>query len=1522
MLITSFFLSLFLGWSNPSINSNQFVQHAEKHSAALNISVFDFFQLDTITPNSICDTLFTGESSTTPITITNPVNSDFNFNINVEGEGGDYNESSSQIYSVTGATTTHIFTNISPNVQELKLQITLNGDFDSPLESADVFVEGFYYGAILDNDVPNGTDIFYEVILTNSLLSIWLDDGTLEVVVANSSNVGVATGQFDTHIVNLISIGTTWISADQNSGTIPVDESFTFLLTLDADKLFSGIYTYDMIISDSDANHPPYTIPVKLVVIGQPVLELSDTMLNFGEVFVGEFNELNFSISNQGTENLFISSFASNNPQFSFIFTTETILPFQSKEYTLQFAPESENIITGDLSISSNVGEFHIALQGEGLLPPHIEVTPDSFCINLNAGEMVTENLVISNIGNNLLEYQQSNFGGCGGHLIETFEDGQFQDFSLNNPGIYSYTFTPNDPAEGNLSLKMDGGNFIHSNGLQGEIKNCQSESISFYVKSNSTTTADGYFIVQEPSFHDVIFFFMRNDGFMGVFNSSSDNYMMPYLENVWYNIEFKDIDYSNQQYDFYVDGNLIAANVSFRFFAEEFTTLQLYNLHPSISWYDDIQFSNVNLQADWAIVDSNPGVILEGMSDTSSITFDATNLIEGIYQSELLISTNDPDNPEYSIPLKLNVDGFQQIEVKDSIINFGNVFQGFEEKDTFWIINPGTANLHIDEIISPSVNISVNFTSAIIEPFDSIRIPFSYVPNGLGDFSDSLEIINNASIQFVHINSTIFIAPIASITPDTICLSLLGNETADTSFAIQNTGGSILNFQLANQTNFIDRKVLLWEYGADIASELPSTYAAIAAFSPNLNLTSTNTTDLLEFEIALTGKHVLIIPESETGSPAIFAQMKDLIQAFIQDGGTVIYCGVSDSQPYLHTGSFAVTAESVMLDSFALNINIPSHPILTGTSGTLSTQNATGWLLSSSANVVPVVSLLNNPVVMFREIGNGKAIFLGYDFFTWDDNTARILSNAIHWSTLTLPDWLSVSPTFGNTEIDTSSFINLNIDATGLATETYISNLTFTTNDPINTTVETTIKLIIAAAPQTALAANPTFNCDGAIQFFDLSENGPTSWEWDFGNGEYSTEQNPFYIYPESGIYDVQLIACNIAGCDTISQEELITIDYDYIYCDTLSMIQNSTEIIELCAGVLYDEGGPDGNYSNSSYSVITIQPPGASSISLTFLEFDLEDQFDFLGIYDGPVNTDLIDIYTGTDLPLGGLPINSTDGIITIVLDSDNSFTRPGFRMFWECQHDNTFANFEFDTSFHCGNEVQFINTSFNADIYLWDFGDGLFSNEENPTHIFGLPGNYTVTLSVNGSTGISESTQQVLISNPDLSVNMAYQSPVLIDEMVQFEGISDDAISWHWDFGIATDTIQSPSLSFPEMGEYIITLTIMNEDSCTAWISDNLIVQDTTDAVSEIDDLTAFKLFPNPTNDILFLELEFSGKKIFDIQIMNALGQIVAEDRMKGQASLQKSWNLANLPAGVYFLKMVDEKQRVLGRKILVE
>jgi hypothetical protein len=59
----------------------------------------------------------------------------------------------------------------------------------------------------------------------------------------------------------------------------------------------------------------------------------------------------------------------------------------------------------------------------------------------------------------------------------------------------------------------------------------------------------------------------------------------------------------------------------------------------------------------------------------------------------------------------------------------------------------------------------------------------------------------------------------------------------------------------------------------------------------------------------------------------------------------------------------------------------------------------------------------------------------------------------------------------------------------------------------------------------------------NGQYQFVDESTGDPTSWEWNFGDGNFSDEQHPLHTYLLDGIYLVCLTVSNDDGEDEICQ-------------------------------------------------------------------------------------------------------------------------------------------------------------------------------------------------------------------------------------------------------------------------------------------------------------------------------------------------------------------------------------------------
>ena len=84
-----------------------------------------------------------------------------------------------------------------------------------------------------------------------------------------------------------------------------------------------------------------------------------------------------------------------------------------------------------------------------------------------------------------------------------------------------------------------------------------------------------------------------------------------------------------------------------------------------------------------------------------------------------------------------------------------------------------------------------------------------------------------------------------------------------------------------------------------------------------------------------------------------------------------------------------------------------------------------------------------------------------------------------------------------------------------------------------------------VVPTPTAAFSGTPTTGGPPPllVNFTDQSAGNPTSWLWDFGDGNTSTEQNPTHTYGAAGVFDVSLTVTNPAGSNPLVQPGYITV-------------------------------------------------------------------------------------------------------------------------------------------------------------------------------------------------------------------------------------------------------------------------------------------------------------------------------------------------------------------------------------------
>lgn len=113
-------------------------------------------------------------------------------------------------------------------------------------------------------------------------------------------------------------------------------------------------------------------------------------------------------------------------------------------------------------------------------------------------------------------------------------------------------------------------------------------------------------------------------------------------------------------------------------------------------------------------------------------------------------------------------------------------------------------------------------------------------------------------------------------------------------------------------------------------------------------------------------------------------------------------------------------------------------------------------------------------------------------------------------------------------------------------------------------------------------------------------------SWEWDFGDGDYSYEQNPVHVYYDSGVFSVSLVVVySDASTDTFT----IT---DYIIVDTTRLVANEVCLryaTEHGEGYGWSEyGGDDWVRPLDDWGVFTLNDDGDNQRTIVIDANDYE--------------------------------------------------------------------------------------------------------------------------------------------------------------------------------------------------------------------------------------------------------------------------------------------------------------------------
>ncbi len=293
---------------------------------------------------------------------------------------------------------------------------------------------------------------------------------------------------------------------------------------------------------------------------------------------------------------------------------------------------------------------------------------------------------------------------------------------------------------------------------------------------------------------------------------------------------------------------------------------------------------------------------------------------------------------------------------------------------------------------------------------------------------------------------------------------------------------------------------------------------------------------------------------------------------------------------------------------------------------------------------------------------------------------------------------------------------------------------------------------------------------------FTDHSIN-PVSWRWSFGDGDTSNIQNPTHQYVNSPCCFPFIIITDNHGCvDTATApgfpvfKAVFTTSADSgCYPTTIQFTNRSSPMAD---SWYWDFG--DGTTSTLANPSHTYTQPGVYDVMLVITSVN----------------------------------VNCPD---TMIMPAKIKIRAP---------HADFISS---DLPACAPSLVNFTSLSSDADGYLWNFGDGSTSTNQNPAHIYNTPGIFDVTLTAINSLGCSDSVTKhhyIKVLGPITNftaTNLQGCSPL----HVTFIDQSTNAVSYSWNFGDGySDTSKDPVHTFLDSGSFTVSLVTQDTSGCTSF------------------------------------------------------------------------------------------------------
>jgi len=528
----------------------------------------------------------------------------------------------------------------------------------------------------------------------------------------------------------------------------------------------------------------------------------------------------------------------------------------------------------------------------------------------------------------------------------------------------------------------------------------------------------------------------------------------------------------------------------------------------------------------------------------------------------------------------------------------------------------------------------------------------------------------------------------------------------------------------------------------------------------------------------------------------------------------------------------------------------------------------------SATYNDRLLVEISTNCGISYQTVYN-KA---GSTLATTANSTTRFVpNNANQWRN----EVIDLSPYCG-------AYVNIRfVNQTAYGNDVFVDNINIVT---------------IASQPLAQFNAVSQNTCLGVVSFQDQSNNIPSTWFWDFGDGNTSTQQNPSHQYANPGQYTVQLIVSNAIGSDTITQS-------NFVNFYTIPQPQTNTQVY-LCPSdsiLLTGTGTGTLHWYTNSDSLLGLNQWLARTVPDTFLLRNIElNAAQYVGATSPSIGAGAN--FTGTAwMNFSTLqPVK----IISVLVEAQTAGNRT-----------ISVRNGNNGTGTLVLQRTVFVpqgQSRINLDITLLTPGSysiggaalNLFRNSAGAQYPYQISNLIQITGSsatISGYYYFFYNWEVELPACQSDAVTVYVQpaqalfNSAVTNLDVTFTDQSTGANSWFWDFGDgSSSTLQNPTHSYNSVGTYNVTLTINGSCSYT------MQVVVTTTSISLLKKELQVELLPNPAVTYTRVQFDQALQEPTLLQIYHVDGKKLEEIKLEvGQ--LYYNIPCEKFAAGTYLIQL---------------